>query len=268
MLSDLRRAQILADARERGGVSLRELSHRFEVSIPTIRRDLSALADQGLVRRVHGGAVALAVGAGAARPVPRPCAAGACPCPPQRPGTADGRGRLRGAAGRSTWARRPRWSRPGWRSGLPAAAAAVRLAGLLDDVPGLTVVTPVPAVAAAIANRATVVVLVGGVRTPSGSHAGPLTQATLAQLNLDLAVVELRDPATTGDALAAQTDLALVQRATAAVFLQSRYGVQTTFGLTCPVQLKIAMLSHWLPVPLMFAGSQPLPGIAYQVGSQ
>jgi DeoR/GlpR family transcriptional regulator of sugar metabolism len=56
---DLRRAQILADARERGGVSLRELSDRFAVSIPTIRRDLSALADQGLVRRVHGGAVAV-----------------------------------------------------------------------------------------------------------------------------------------------------------------------------------------------------------------
>ncbi|WP_327008297.1 DeoR family transcriptional regulator [Dactylosporangium sp. NBC_01737] len=59
MLGDLRRAQILADAREQGGVSLRELSDRFEVSIPTIRRDLSALADQGLVRRVHGGAVAV-----------------------------------------------------------------------------------------------------------------------------------------------------------------------------------------------------------------
>ncbi|WP_327008298.1 hypothetical protein OHA72_14195 [Dactylosporangium sp. NBC_01737] len=119
---------------------------------------------------------------------------------------------------------------PGMAIGVSGGAAAIGLAGLLDDVRGLTVVTPVPAVAAAVVNRATVVVLVGGVRTPSGSHAGPLTRATLAQLNLDLAFVELRDPATTGDALAAQTDLALIQRATAAVCLEPATGSRPRSG--------------------------------------
>ena len=40
------------------------------------------------------------------------------------------------------------------------------------------------------------------------------------------------------------------------------------FGFTWPVQLKVAMLSQPSPLLLMSAGSQPLPGTAYQVGSQ
>ena len=46
------------------------------------------------------------------------------------------------------------------------------------------------------------------------------------------------------------------------------HGVQRTPGFTRPDQSKTAMLSQPFPVPLMFAGSQPLPGTAYQVGSQ
>ncbi|GAB3863421.1 DeoR family transcriptional regulator [Dactylosporangium cerinum] len=243
MLIDLRRAQILADAREQGGVSLRELSHRFAVSIPTIRRDLSALADQGLVQRVHGGAVAVRARAErgpvrmrtavthppASVPAPVENAAGA--------GVAGAGVAGAGVAG-EVYVARPVLSpaeaaalvTPGMAVGVSGGSAAVRLAELLDDVADLTVVTPVVAIAAAVRNRATVVVLVGGVRTPSGSHAGPLAQATLAQLNLDLAVVELRDPATTGDALAAQTELALVQRATAAAFVQSATGSRPRSG--------------------------------------
>jgi DeoR family fructose operon transcriptional repressor len=34
-----------------------EMSARFEVSLDTIRRDLDTLADQGLISRIHGGAV-------------------------------------------------------------------------------------------------------------------------------------------------------------------------------------------------------------------
>lgn len=46
------------------------------------------------------------------------------------------------------------------------------------------------------------------------------------------------------------------------------YGVHLKLGFTWPVQSKMAMLSQPSPVPLMFAGSQPLPLMAYQVGSQ
>jgi DeoR/GlpR family transcriptional regulator of sugar metabolism len=262
VLTDLRRAQILADAREQGGVSLRELSHRFEVSIPTIRRDLSALADQGLVQRVHGGAVVVRARAerGPARmrtavthaPVPAPASASAL-APASTSTSALASASVSALASASVSALASAFVEriagdvyvarrvlapaeaaalvtPGMAVGIAGGWAAVRLAELLDDVADLIVVTPVVAVATAIRNRATVVVLVGGVRTPSGSHAGPLAQATLAGLNLDLAAVERSDATTTGDALAAQTDLALLQRATAAVFLQPATGSRPRSG--------------------------------------
>jgi DeoR family transcriptional regulator of aga operon len=47
----------LETLRERGKVTVPELSSAFGVSEITIRRDLNELAGQGLVRRAHGGAV-------------------------------------------------------------------------------------------------------------------------------------------------------------------------------------------------------------------
>ena len=38
-------------------ISVNELSHRFGVSVETIRRDLSSLEKKGLIVRVHGGAI-------------------------------------------------------------------------------------------------------------------------------------------------------------------------------------------------------------------
>ena len=54
------RLQVIADlVRERGSVRGRDLVEALGVTDETIRRDLARLADQGLVRRAHGGAVAL-----------------------------------------------------------------------------------------------------------------------------------------------------------------------------------------------------------------
>lgn len=52
-----RRRRILEEARAHGMVSLRRLSEQLGTSEPTIRRDLRAMATQGLLRRTHGGAV-------------------------------------------------------------------------------------------------------------------------------------------------------------------------------------------------------------------
>lgn len=52
-----RRQHILEDLRRQGKVVAIELSKRYGVSQDTIRRDLSALASQGLLKRVHGGAL-------------------------------------------------------------------------------------------------------------------------------------------------------------------------------------------------------------------
>ncbi|MEU1810735.1 DeoR/GlpR family DNA-binding transcription regulator [Micromonospora sp. WMMD1076] len=51
-----RRQQILAVARDNGSVDVHELATEFTVAQETIRRDLTWLEQQGLVRRTHGGA--------------------------------------------------------------------------------------------------------------------------------------------------------------------------------------------------------------------
>jgi DeoR/GlpR family transcriptional regulator of sugar metabolism len=63
MLSEERRQLILERLRDDGKVVAAELSSSLEVSPDTVRRDLRELADAGLLRRVHGGALPAAVGA-------------------------------------------------------------------------------------------------------------------------------------------------------------------------------------------------------------
>ena len=58
MLYD-RREQILAMLKQDGSVKVQTLTSHFGVSIETIRRDLEALENEGLLRRVYGGAVLL-----------------------------------------------------------------------------------------------------------------------------------------------------------------------------------------------------------------
>jgi DeoR family glycerol-3-phosphate regulon repressor/DeoR family fructose operon transcriptional repressor len=56
-LPAVRRADILRLVQQLGQITVTEMSARFEVSLDTIRRDLDILADQGLISRIHGGAV-------------------------------------------------------------------------------------------------------------------------------------------------------------------------------------------------------------------
>jgi DeoR/GlpR family transcriptional regulator of sugar metabolism len=53
----VRRAEIIRLLRERGQVSVADLSERLSVSEMTTRRDLEFLEHEGLARRFHGGAV-------------------------------------------------------------------------------------------------------------------------------------------------------------------------------------------------------------------
>ncbi|MBL8119026.1 MAG: DeoR/GlpR transcriptional regulator [Anaerolineae bacterium] len=60
MLKEERQQHILATLKEQGKVVAAEISLALDVSEDTIRRDLNELAEAGLLRRVHGGAVARA----------------------------------------------------------------------------------------------------------------------------------------------------------------------------------------------------------------
>jgi DeoR family glycerol-3-phosphate regulon repressor len=52
-----RQSEILDIAKGEGRVVVEDLAQRFDVTLQTIRRDLSELADSGYLDRVHGGAV-------------------------------------------------------------------------------------------------------------------------------------------------------------------------------------------------------------------
>ena len=52
----VRQQKTLELVRERGYISIDELALYFDVTPQTIRRDINQLADDGLLRRYHGGA--------------------------------------------------------------------------------------------------------------------------------------------------------------------------------------------------------------------
>lgn len=58
MYAEERRRQIASLTAVEGRVNVTELSDRFDVTAETIRRDLAVLDREGVVHRVHGGAVA------------------------------------------------------------------------------------------------------------------------------------------------------------------------------------------------------------------
>src|SRR6476620_7018700 len=60
MLNLERRTKILELLEKRGQVAVPDLSRRFKTSEVTIRNDLKALHERGLVRRAHGGAIKIA----------------------------------------------------------------------------------------------------------------------------------------------------------------------------------------------------------------
>jgi DeoR/GlpR family transcriptional regulator of sugar metabolism len=62
-LTETRRARVVELLEESGEVSIAELQARFGVSPMTARRDLTILAERGVVRRTHGGAVLPAIAA-------------------------------------------------------------------------------------------------------------------------------------------------------------------------------------------------------------
>jgi DeoR family transcriptional regulator, glycerol-3-phosphate regulon repressor len=57
MSQSFRQPDILDIARTEGKVTVEDLAERFGVTVQTIRRDLTELADAGRLQRVHGGAI-------------------------------------------------------------------------------------------------------------------------------------------------------------------------------------------------------------------
>ncbi|MGW1895433.1 DeoR/GlpR family DNA-binding transcription regulator [Streptomyces sp. NPDC002004] len=176
LLAEQRRALILDEVRRRGGVRVNELTRKLGVSDMTVRRDLDALARQGVLEKVHGGAVPVLEAS------------------THEPGF-EAKSGLELTAKEEIAKAAAALVAPGSAIALSGGTTTYALAHHLVDVPDLTVVTNSVRVADVFhsAQRssgqrqgAATVVLTGGVRTPSDSLVGPVADQAIAGLHFDL----------------------------------------------------------------------------------
>ena len=170
MLARQRQARIVDEVRRHGGVRVSDLTSLLDVSDMTVRRDLEELDRRGLLQKVHGGAVLASNSA-------------------EEPGF----------EAKSVRERREKDAlaevaaglvRPGQALAVSAGTTTRALATALSAVPGITVVTNSVRVAEAFEPTAgpgsQTVVLTGGVRTPSDALVGPLADAAIRSLYVDV----------------------------------------------------------------------------------
>jgi len=193
MLAAQRRTAIVSMLASAGAVSVSELASRFEVSDMTIRRDLDGLSAEGLISKVHGGAVTPAAHATRSRRTEEPgFHAKSDQMLPEKQAIAKAAAEL---------------VEPGMSIGLSAGTTTWTLAQHLLQIPELTVVTNSPRIAdvfhgvtdariresqdstagdsqAPSANQT--VILTGGIRTLSDALIGPIANQALRSLHLDL----------------------------------------------------------------------------------
>jgi len=176
VLASQRQDRILAEVRRHGAVRVSDLVESLDVSEMTVRRDITELDRAGLVRRVHGGAVAPEA---AGRPTDEP-----------------------GFEAKSTWATGQKEAiavlaaatvEPGQAVALSGGTTTHLLAQRIAADPALrplTVVTNSLPVAhtlhrAAPGAGALDVILTGGSRTPSDALVGPVADTALTTLRVD-----------------------------------------------------------------------------------
>ncbi|MGW3658685.1 DeoR/GlpR family DNA-binding transcription regulator [Streptomyces sp. NPDC005151] len=177
LLAEQRRALILDEVRRRGGVRVNELTRKLSVSDMTVRRDLDALARQGVIEKVHGGAVPVVEAS------------------THEPGF-EAKSTLELTAKEDIARAAAAMAVPGSAIALSGGTTTYALAQHLLDVPELTVVTNSVRVAEVFhaAQRSTggpragaaTVVLTGGVRTPSDSLVGPVADQAIGSLHFDV----------------------------------------------------------------------------------
>lgn len=210
MLAEERRSQILARVRADGFVSVTELAREISVSPVTIRRDIEALCQRGLVEKLHGGARSNS-------PV----------LSTDEPGFAL-KWRHQHAEKRAIAAAAASVAAPGMAIGISAGTTTCALAQVLTTVPGLTIVTNSIPVASVFYDShnydSSHVILTGGTRTPSDALVGPVAVSSLELLHLDLLFlgvhgIEARAGFTTPNLIEAETNRAFVRAARRLVVL-------------------------------------------------
>lgn len=169
VLARQRHETILGELRGKGAVRVTELAAMLGVSDMTVRRDLDALDEAGLLDKVHGGATARTIRSA------------------DEPGfevkslrnTREKRAIAESAA---------TLVQSGTVIGIAAGTSTWQMANYLHDVPNLIVVTNSIRVAEVLNQSGRTdrtVILTGGVRTPSDALVGPVAELSLKTLHLD-----------------------------------------------------------------------------------
>jgi DeoR family transcriptional regulator, aga operon transcriptional repressor len=190
---------ILEQLSVNGTINAVEIARSLEVSPATVRRDLRLLEDQRMLERTHGGAVPHGV------LYELPLRYRSARQPEQK------RRIAREAASRVL---------DGWAIGLTGGTTTTEVARALVDRPRLTIVTNALNIAAEIAVRPNLkLVVTGGVARPESYELiGPIAEASLQGLNLDMAFVAVdgissKAGLTTHHETEAGSDRALMARA-------------------------------------------------------
>lgn len=211
---------ILERIAERGNVAVALLAQELEVSAATIRRDLGLLDSQRLMTRTHGGATAR----GLLYELPLRYKAGR-----------HGEEKLRIAFAAAERVKE------GAAVGLTGGTTTTEVSRAIADRPGLTIVTNALNIAAELAVRPNLrLVVPGGVaRSESYELVGPLAEASLQNLYLDIVFVGVDGIApesglTTHHDVEANTNRALIYRAPYVVVVadSSKVG-RVTFAKIC-----------------------------------
>lgn len=199
MLASQRRAAILSMVQDSGAVRVSDLVEQLGVSDMTVRRDIERLDTDGLLERVHGGALAL---------LPRAT---------DEPGFT-AKSSLMTAEKHAIAQAAARLVDPGATIGISAGTTTYEFARAIRNVPLLTVVTNSVPVAQLLHDGGGnhVVVLTGGVRTPSDALVGPVAVAALQGLHVDRLFlgahgIDRQAGLTTPNLVEAETNRALVR---------------------------------------------------------
>jgi DeoR family transcriptional regulator of aga operon len=199
---------ILDELTQHGALQVNELSERLRVSEATLRRDLTLLAEQHLLTRTHGGA--LAQDAGYALP--------------GRERASDQRDATRAIA-RLAAQRLPVGAHVvGFTGGTTTSEVARQLAGRAD----LTVVTTALNIAMDVINRPRVkLIMIGGASRPGSQElAGPWAEEMIGSINVGTAFVSgdgisAQGGLTVHDEVQARTTSALIRRAQRVIVVAS-----------------------------------------------
>jgi len=213
MLNEERRRAIVDILRQSKRVLVADLAREFRTSQITIRKDLEALDNQGLIQRTHGGAL--------------PIQTSALLDPTLREKEKQHRkekGRIAAAAAKMV--------ERGQCIVLDSGTTTTAIARALKGVGGLTVVTNAINIAAELDGSEIEVILTGGtLRKNSFSLVGPMAEQSLRQLSADILFLgvdgfDIKTGLFTPNLLEAQVNRAMVEisRKTVAVCDSSKFG--------------------------------------------